>query len=166
MTLYESWVSRAYDQNGTTIKPVWDKYIQLEQKVYETMLTTKNAVIKGTIKELAENYGMELEQTVGFLDGINEALDTQLDIENITEETEVDTKFDFEVLFKKMVEFKADHLYTLPEWENVFSEDEQKRLYTEQKQSTTIRREAAKVGRNDPCPCGSGKKYKKCCQGA
>jgi len=27
----------------------------------------------------------------------------------------------------------------------------------------TIRREAAKVGRNDPCPCGSGKKYKKCC---
>jgi uncharacterized protein len=26
-----------------------------------------------------------------------------------------------------------------------------------------IRRDAAKVGRNDPCPCGSGKKYKKCC---
>jgi preprotein translocase subunit SecA len=26
-----------------------------------------------------------------------------------------------------------------------------------------IVREAAKVGRNDPCPCGSGKKYKKCC---
>jgi preprotein translocase subunit SecA len=29
--------------------------------------------------------------------------------------------------------------------------------------ATTIRREAAKVGRNEPCPCGSGKKYKKCC---
>ncbi len=29
--------------------------------------------------------------------------------------------------------------------------------------STPIRREAPKVGRNDPCPCGSGKKYKKCC---
>ena len=27
----------------------------------------------------------------------------------------------------------------------------------------TIKRQAAKVGRNDPCPCGSGKKYKKCC---
>jgi uncharacterized protein YecA (UPF0149 family) len=26
-----------------------------------------------------------------------------------------------------------------------------------------IRREAAKVGRNDPCPCGSGGKFKKCC---
>ena len=28
---------------------------------------------------------------------------------------------------------------------------------------TTIRRAAPKVRRNDPCPCGSGKKYKKCC---
>jgi preprotein translocase subunit SecA len=27
----------------------------------------------------------------------------------------------------------------------------------------TVRRESPKVGRNDPCPCGSGKKYKKCC---
>ncbi|MHB8139472.1 MAG: preprotein translocase subunit SecA [Smithellaceae bacterium] len=27
----------------------------------------------------------------------------------------------------------------------------------------TIRRESDKVGRNDPCPCGSGKKYKRCC---
>jgi preprotein translocase subunit SecA len=28
----------------------------------------------------------------------------------------------------------------------------------------TIRKDAAqKVGRNDPCPCGSGKKYKNCC---
>jgi preprotein translocase subunit SecA len=26
----------------------------------------------------------------------------------------------------------------------------------------TVRREGKKVGRNDPCPCGSGKKYKKC----
>jgi preprotein translocase subunit SecA len=29
--------------------------------------------------------------------------------------------------------------------------------------SSTIKRETAKVGRNDPCPCGSGKKYKRCC---
>ncbi|MEA3404232.1 MAG: SEC-C metal-binding domain-containing protein [Pseudomonadota bacterium] len=28
---------------------------------------------------------------------------------------------------------------------------------------STFRREAPKVGRNDPCPCGSGKKYKQCC---
>ncbi|MBI5906397.1 MAG: preprotein translocase subunit SecA [Deltaproteobacteria bacterium] len=28
---------------------------------------------------------------------------------------------------------------------------------------TTQKRQGAKIGRNDPCPCGSGKKYKKCC---
>ena len=27
----------------------------------------------------------------------------------------------------------------------------------------TVRRTQPKIGRNDPCPCGSGKKYKKCC---
>ena len=26
----------------------------------------------------------------------------------------------------------------------------------------TVRRDAPKVGRNDPCPCGSGRKYKQC----
>ena len=29
--------------------------------------------------------------------------------------------------------------------------------------ATPVRRDAPKVGRNDPCPCGSGKKFKKCC---
>ena len=29
--------------------------------------------------------------------------------------------------------------------------------------AATVRREKKKVGRNQPCPCGSGKKYKKCC---
>ena len=32
-----------------------------------------------------------------------------------------------------------------------------------QAMNTTIRREGNKVGRNDPCPCGSGKKFKNCC---
>ena len=32
--------------------------------------------------------------------------------------------------------------------------------------SKTIRRSEPKIGRNDPCPCGSGKKYKKCCGAA
>jgi preprotein translocase subunit SecA len=34
---------------------------------------------------------------------------------------------------------------------------------TEGGKGVTVRREGKKVGRNDPCPCGSGKKYKKCC---
>lgn len=34
---------------------------------------------------------------------------------------------------------------------------------TEEKKKKPVRRTEKKVGRNDPCPCGSGKKYKKCC---
>jgi preprotein translocase subunit SecA len=32
-----------------------------------------------------------------------------------------------------------------------------------EKRKEPIRNKTAKVGRNDPCPCGSGKKYKNCC---
>jgi len=46
-----------------------------------------------------------------------------------------------------------------------FSEDQQAALgpQGEGGKPQTFRREQPKVGRNDPCPCGSGKKYKKCC---
>jgi preprotein translocase subunit SecA len=33
----------------------------------------------------------------------------------------------------------------------------------EKTKPTTVKRDQPKIGRNDPCPCGSGKKYKKCC---
>jgi uncharacterized protein YecA (UPF0149 family) len=33
-------------------------------------------------------------------------------------------------------------------------------------EARTYTRASPKIGRNEPCPCGSGKKYKKCCLGA
>jgi preprotein translocase subunit SecA len=41
---------------------------------------------------------------------------------------------------------------------DIFAENEEK-----QEKKAPIRRDSPKVGRNDLCPCGSGKKYKKCC---
>ena len=37
------------------------------------------------------------------------------------------------------------------------------RLKAEWNPNAPVRNTAARVGRNDPCPCGSGKKYKQCC---
>ena len=37
------------------------------------------------------------------------------------------------------------------------------RFWLAQRSIKTIRHETPKVGRNEPCPCGSGKKFKKCC---
>ena len=43
-------------------------------------------------------------------------------------------------------------------------DDDDDGLFEEPESSVeTFRHETPKVGRNDPCPCGSGKKYKKCC---
>ncbi len=49
-----------------------------------------------------------------------------------------------------------------------FAREDGKWVYAGQMEEKveTFRREAPKVGRNDPCPCGSGKKYKKCCGAA
>ena len=118
--------------------------------------------LKGTVKELAEKYGQEVLTMVGFLDGIDESLKEPNPIETMDEDTVVSLAFDKEKLYKNMVAAKADWLYELPQWKEIYSEEELKKLYKEQKESTTIRKEK-KIGRNDPCPCGSGKKYKKCC---
>ena len=50
----------------------------------------------------------------------------------------------------------------------LFGREEGRWVYTGalQPQGQPFRRETPKVGRNDPCPCGSGKKYKKCCGAA
>ena len=42
------------------------------------------------------------------------------------------------------------------------TEERRKELYKAQKKSMTVVK-GKKIGRNDPCPCGSGKKYKQCC---
>ena len=61
-----------------------------------------------------------------------------------------------------MCAVEAEWLYTLPEWDGILSVETRKELHKKYKKSKTIVKEH-KVGRNDPCPCGSGKKYKKCC---
>ena len=99
---------------------------------------------------------------VGFLDGINESLKKENPIEEMTEDTVVSLAFDKEMLYKNMVDAKADWLYNLSAWEKIFDEEKRKELYREAKKMNTIVKEK-KIGRNDPCPCGSGKKYKKCC---
>ena len=50
----------------------------------------------------------------------------------------------------------------IPQWDEIFTEEKKKELYVEQKKSGTVVK-GPKIGRNDPCPCGSGKKYKHCC---
>lgn len=163
-TLLEQWRDIAYNESADRgqLQRFWGSYFQIEKEIYEQLLTNPDEEVKGTVKELAAKYDQEVLTMVGFLDGINESLKVENPIETMDEDTEVSLAFDKEKLYKNMVAAKADWLYELPQWKEIYSEEELKRLYKEQKESTTIRKEK-KIGRNDPCPCGSGKKYKKCC---
>lgn len=99
---------------------------------------------------------------VGYLDGINDSLKTPNPIETMEEDTMVSLNFDPEKLYYNMVAAKAQWLYELPQWERLLSAERRKELYRQQKSSTTVVK-GKKIGRNEPCPCGSGKKYKHCC---
>lgn len=163
-TLLEQWRGMAYDETADKghLQNFWGTYFQIEKDIYAQLLEHPEEEVKGSLKELAEKYQQEVLTMVGFLDGINDSLKEANPIETMEEDTVVSLGFDKERLYKNMVAAKADWLYELPQWEAIFSEEERKRLYKEQKESGTIRKEK-KVGRNDACPCGSGKKYKKCC---
>lgn len=164
MSLLEEWRSVAYNQeaNKGEIQRFWQRYFLLEKGVYEKLLANPEEKVEGTVKELAEKYGITVMEMVGFLDGINESLIEANPIEEMDEDTRVSLAFDKEKLYKNMVDAKADWLYELPQWESIFDEDTRHKLYLEQKKSGTIIKEQ-KIYPNDPCPCGSGKKYKKCC---
>lgn len=163
-SLLEQWRDMAYDQKKTReqLKSLWDGYFEVEKGVYEQLLAEPDTEVKGSVKELAEKYGMDVMTMVGFLDGINDSLKEANPIETMEEDTVVSLAFDKEKLYKNMVDARAEWLYELPQWNSIFDEETRKRLFLEQRKSGTIRKEK-KIGRNDPCPCGSGKKYKKCC---
>ncbi len=162
MNLYESWFKKAYTQDGRINDTFWNDFMPKEQKIYEYILNEKVEKIEGSVKELAEKFDMSVEYLVGFIDGINDIQPEKIKLEELKEDSQVCININFETLYKKMVEYKADHLYNLPEWKNIFTEEQLKALFKGQRSSTTFIREP-KIERNDPCPCGSGKKYKKCC---
>ena len=164
MGLLQEWREYAYgvELNSKEGKAIWDKYFEQEKAIYQQLLAAPEKVVSGTVQELADKYGMELNYMVGFLDGINESLKEPNPIEETEADTVVKLPIDLESLYYHMVEAGADWLYELPEWDELLTPERRKELYREQKKSGTIVKER-KVGRNEPCPCGSGKKYKYCC---
>ena len=164
MALLEEWQKIAYDQQADRgkLQKFWQRYFMLEKGVYEKLLTNPDEKVEGTVKELAEKYDLSIMDMTGFLDGINDSLVTPNPIDTMEEDTKVSLAFDKEKLYKNMVDAKADWLYELPQWDEIFDADTKRKLYLEQKKSGTVVN-GKKVGRNDPCPCGSGKKYKFCC---
>jgi uncharacterized protein YecA (UPF0149 family) len=160
--LYQNW--KASIEGIDTQKDhdaFWKDYLDWEKEVYTEILTDLDVVLEGRISELAERFGTEPERFAGFMDGINDSLKKSYDIEKLKESTPVRLDIDPEKLYFNMLDAKAHWLYNLPQWDDILSKEQ--RAVIARNHRASKQASSAQIERNGPCPCGSGKKYKKCC---
>ena len=163
MSLYDKWTEMVVEYVKTKgERAFWQEYGKIETAIYKDLLSNHKEVKKTSIADLSKEYNSTVEFIMGFVDGINESLKNSYDLEQIEETTELVLDLDLEKLYFNMLDAKAEYLYTLPQWDGIFSEEKREEIKKEYKESKIVRNEN-KIGRNDPCPWGSGKKYKKCC---
>lgn len=162
MSLFDQWQDLIGNQTDATFPEFWEKYSSTEKKIYSAILDEPGTPVAGKFKELAEKYEADSIIFMGFLDGINTSIEKELTLEEITEESEIQLTIDYEKLFFNMLNAGADYLYGLPQWETILTDEKRSEIVKLYKRSKTVVKDK-EPGRNDPCPCGSGKKYKKCC---
>ncbi len=166
MTLYEQWDNygeEAKERSVEEYKKVVENYLGRERDIYSYLLSHKDEILEGTIHELGQRFNMSDVEFLGFVDGINTSLNNgEYDLNELTAESTVKLEYDLKKLYWNMLDAKADWLYLLPEWNELLSEFERAAIKKDYNKSKTIIKDK-KIGRNDPCPCGSGKKYKQCC---
>jgi len=188
MSLYKDWKELTESQTKKTFKEFWDEYSSTEKRIYSDILdqvaaSTKNVPLtddsndgfifgstqdapkwnfSGNVGEMIEKYEAKPEIFVGFLDGIQESIEEKLDLESIDSASDISIDIDMAKLYYNMLTADAEYLYRLPQGEDILGVGTMAMLVKKYKKSKTVVKEK-KIGRNDPCPCGSGKKYKNCC---
>lgn len=162
MSLYKQWVDLMESQTDETFDAFWKEYSETETRIYTHILESKEPRLAGKFSELTAKFEADPVIFMGFLDGIQTSLNNPMELEAVNEDTEIDLDIDFEKLFFNMLKADADYLYTLKAWEGILSEEKIMQIIKDFKRSKIVHKEK-EPGRNDPCPCGSGKKYKKCC---
>lgn len=166
MTLFEQWKDLIKEQSEESFKVFWDEYSKAEMAIYSDILKRADdnlGTLSGRVGDLCDKFDVRDIIFLGFLDGVESSLTNELqDLNEIDLDTEIDLKINLRELLYNMFKANAEHLYGLEEWKEIFTDDEIKEIYKKFRRSRTIVK-AKKIGRNDPCPCGSGKKYKHCC---
>jgi len=96
--------------------------------------------------------GMQLQPQAWRDDALNEALMPIVILSDTMEDPKVEALLEDHETVERLAETVPEAVVTIHR--------HQRKHFAE---VTTVRRSTPKIGRNDPCPCGSGKKYKKCC---
>ena len=165
MSIYADWKKTIEDhsKNQKDQQTFWDGFCEREKHIYEDILGRQDPHVEGTVADLALRYDMPETEILGYLDGALESIKGKLpDLDTIESDTMIAMDYDFEKLYYNMVKVPAPWLYGLSEWNDILDKDTQKKIYKKCRNRNTIVK-GKKIGRNDPCPCGSGKKYKNCC---
>jgi len=163
MSLFEQWKEIAYkERTQEEYDAFWQNYLPNEQEIYVELLTNFETPFSGTVAELSSKFNFDTTTFLGFLDGINSSLTEEIELEPLTEKSNVELSIDFEKLYFNMHAANADWLYNLDEWEPILTEEERSEITKNYNRSKIVVKDK-KIGRNEPCPCGSGKKYKQCC---
>lgn len=164
MGYYQDWNAQlADDSDPKAASAFMERYYSLETEAYDRILKAHPEVFAGTASELAEKLGFGTDMVIfaGFMDGIRTSLTIPTDLDNLQDKSDIRLEIDFEKLLWNMHEAKADWLVGLESWAGVLDPERHRQIGKENRASHIAVRN--KPGRNDPCPCGSGKKYKACC---
>ncbi len=163
MTLYDQWdVYGEESKNDEDYKDIVEAYLLKEKAVYDYILSNRDEVIEGTIADLGKRFEMTDIEFLGFVDGINDSIKEQYDLQTLTASSEVTFDIDYELLYLNMLDASAEWLYNLEQWNDILTHEQRMKIKKDYNRSKIVVKEK-KVGRNEPCTCGSGKKYKKCC---
>ncbi|MCX7636194.1 MAG: hypothetical protein N2Z74_10680, partial [Syntrophales bacterium] len=96
---YESWKDLAgKERSEAEYNKYWEEYFTKEKNNYEKILENHEEKVSGKLSEVAEKFGMDPVTFTGFIDGINTSLVKEIDIESLTEESDITLDVDFEKL--------------------------------------------------------------------
>ena len=170
MSYYKTWMDKSEDaSNRQEYIEYINRYYALEKVAYEKILgayPNNEEFLNGTAAELAKKLEFPkdaMDVFVGFIDGIKSSLKNgdDIDLDAIDDNYELKRVIDYEKLYFNMRDAKADWLFTIKAWEDILTEEQINAITREYREANMAHSD--KIGRNDPCPCGSGKKYKNCC---
>ena len=163
MSYYKTWMDKSEDaSNRQEYMEYINRYYALEKVAYEKILGAypDNAeFLNGTAAELAKKLEFPKDAMDVFVGFVKNGDD--LDLEAIDDNYELKLDIDYEKLYYNMRDAKADWLFNIKAWKDILSEDKRNEITKEYRESNMAHSDH--IGRNDPCPCGSGKKYKNCC---
>lgn len=162
MSLFTDWKDLIDHQTEESYAAFWEDYSGTEKRIYTAILSDHKAKVEGIFSSLSTAYEATDILFMGFLDGINTSLLNELALEKMTPESIVSLEIDYEKLYFNMLNAGADYLYELPQWKSILTDEKIQEITKDYKRSKTVVK-GIQIGRNDACPCGSGKKYKKCC---